>query len=279
MTTMGSPVLRYVIDSDSLEKAIDISTNSAKNFLLHDSTLFSEYKEFKDAISDFKESLEGIVSNQRKIVIIIDELDRCKPTFAVQLLEIVKHLFDIKGITFIFMLDIEQLSYLIKTIYGQEMDATGYLCRFFDYITRMPKPSVLTYIENSIEGVELFKKCSSEDSINFIDFFCDLCQYFILSLRDIDTIICSYKIMVDTFLYEYSYLEAHCQYLFYLTLKYKDVTEFNNIFLKEQISTSIQKVDFQDFPCIKESLGNITTMIEDLQYKIITEQSREGVRD
>lgn len=117
MTTMGSPVLRYVIDSDSLEKAIDISTNSAKNFLLHDSTLFSEYKEFKDAISDFKESLEGIVSNQRKIVIIIDELDRCKPTFAVQLLEIVKHLFDIKGITFIFMLDIEQLSYLIKTIY------------------------------------------------------------------------------------------------------------------------------------------------------------------
>lgn len=87
--------------------------------------------EAKDAISDFKESLEGIVSNQRKIVIIIDELDRCKPTFAVQLLEIVKHLFDIKGITFIFMLDIEQLSYLIKTIYGQEMAAAGYLCRFF----------------------------------------------------------------------------------------------------------------------------------------------------
>lgn len=123
--------MENVIDSDSLEKAIDISTNSAKKFLLHDSTLFSEYKEFKDAISDFKESLEGIVSNQRKIVIIIDELDRCKPTFAVQLLEIVKHLFDIKGITFIFMLDIQQLSYLIKTIYGQEMDAAGYLCRFF----------------------------------------------------------------------------------------------------------------------------------------------------
>lgn len=268
-----------VIDSDSLEKAIDISTNSVGKFLLHDSTLFSEYKEFKDAISDFKESLEGIVSNQRKIVIIIDELDRCKPTFAVQLLEIVKHLFDIKGITFIFMLDIEQLSYSIKTIYGQEMDATGYLCRFFDYITRMPKPSVLTYIENSIEGVELFEKCSSEDNKNFIDFFCDLCQHFILSLRDIDTIICSYKIMLDTFLYEYPYIEAHCQYLFYLTLKYKDVAEFNNIFLKEQISKSIQKLDFEDFPCIKESIGNITTIIEDLQYKIITEQSQEGVRD
>lgn len=267
------------IDADSLEKAIDMSTNSVGKFLLHDSALFNNYKEFKNAISDFKESLEGIVNNQRKIVIIIDELDRCKPTFAVQLLEIVKHLFDIKGITFIFMLDIEQLSHSIKTIYGQEMDATGYLCRFFDYITRMPKPSVVTYIENSLEGVQLFEECSNEDEKNFLDFFCELCQYFVLSLRDIDTIISSYKIMLDTFLYEYSFVEAHCQYLFYLTLKYKDVVEFNNIFLKTQITNNIQKVDFKGFSCIKESIGNITTIIENLQYKIITEQSPVGIRD
>lgn len=250
------------IDADSLEKAIDMSTNSVGKFLLHDSALFNNYKEFKNAISDFKESLEGIVNNQRKIVIIIDELDRCKPTFAVQLLEIVKHLFDIKGITFIFMLDIEQLSHSIKTIYGQEMDATGYLCRFFDYITRMPKPSVVTYIENSLEGVQLFEECSNEDEKNFLDFFCELCQYFVLSLRDIDIIISSYKIMLDIFLYEYSFVEAHCQYLFYLTLKYKDVVEFNNIFLKTQITNNIQKVDFKGFLCIKESIGNITTIIE-----------------
>ena len=115
---------------------------------------------------------------------------------------------------------------------------------FFDYITRMPKPSVVTYIENSLEGVQLFEECSNEDEKNFLDFFCDLCQY-----------------------------------LFYLTLKYKDVVEFNNIFLKTQITDNIQKVNFKRFPCIKESIGNITTIIEDLEYKIITEQSRGGVRD
>lgn len=49
--------------------------------------------------------------------------------------------------------------------------------------------------------------------------------------------------------------------------------------MKEQISTSIQKLDFEDFPCIKESIGSITTIIENLQYKIITEQSQEGARD
>lgn len=134
--------------------------------------------------------------------------------------------------------------------------------------------SLLLFFEKTYVTLKL-----KYDNKNFIDFFCDLCQHFILSLRDIDTIICSYKIMLDTFLYEYSYLEAHYQYLFYLTLKYKDVAVFNNIFLKEQISTSIQKLDFEDFPCIKESIGNITTIIEDLQYKIITEQSQEGVRD
>lgn len=47
-------------------------------------------------------------------MIIIDELDRYKPTFAIQIIEIVKYLFDIRGITFIIMIDIEQLGYSIK---------------------------------------------------------------------------------------------------------------------------------------------------------------------
>lgn len=64
-----------------------------------------------------------------------------------------------------------------------------------------------------------------------------------------------------------------------MTLKYKDVFEFNNVFLKNQVTKNIQKVDFKNFPCIKESIGNLTTVVEDLQYKIITQQNQTGVRD
>lgn len=266
------------IDPDSLDEAIQQSAGSIKDFFLHNNSMFSQYKEFQNEIENFKAYLSEAVSKDKKIVIIIDELDRCKPTFAVQLLEIVKHLFDVNGITFLFMLDIEQLSYSIKTIYGHGMDATGYLCRFFDYITRMPKPNIRQYITDSMEGILLYDSCGDEDFINLVDFFTDICESFVLSLRDIDTIICSYKIMLDSFLREYEFLDAHCQYLFYLVLKYKDAEEFNNVFLKNRPSEKIRKLSFNDFHSVKESIGNITRLIEDLEYKIITEQYRDGVK-
>jgi predicted KAP-like P-loop ATPase len=67
----------------------------------------------------------------------VDELDRCRPTYAIQTLELVKHLFNVPGLIFIFALDIEQLSHSVQTVYGQNMDAQGYLCRFFDYFMMM----------------------------------------------------------------------------------------------------------------------------------------------
>lgn len=266
------------IDPDSLDEAIQQSAESTKDFLLHNNSLFSQYKEFRDEIENFKSCLSDAVSKDKRIVIVIDELDRCKPTFAVQLLEIVKHLFDVNGIVFIFMLDIEQLSHSIKTIYGHGMDATGYLCRFFDYITRMPKTNIRQYIENGMEGISLYSSSSGEDLINFVNFFTDVCEKFVLSLRDIDTVICSYKIMLDSFLNKYEFLDAHCQYLFYLVLKYKDAEEFSNIFLKNNPSKEIKELSFNEFPSIKESIGNITQLIEDLDYKVITEQFKDGVK-
>lgn len=53
-------------------------------------------------------------------------------------------------------------------------------------------------------------------------FFVELYDAFELSLRDLDTIIQSYKIMLDNFLSEYTMVAAHIIYLFYLTLKYKN---------------------------------------------------------
>lgn len=266
------------IDPDSLDEAINKSAGSAKDFLLRDSKLFNDYQEFKRGIEDFKEALLRLVDDKRKIVILVDELDRCKPTFSIQLLEIVKHLFDMSGITFLFMIDIEQLSHSVKTVYGQGMDATGYLCRFFDYIARMPKPDIKAYIHNSFEGVELFDDCKSSDKDKFINFYYELCMRFDLSLRDIDTIICSYRIMLDSFLKEYILVEAHGFYLFYLILKYKDVLTFNNIFLKNNVPEELRRLEFAGFSNIKESLRNVTRTIDNLEYKIISEYYKDGMQ-
>lgn len=86
-------------------------------------------------------------SGLKKLVIIIDELDRCKPLFAIQTLEIVKHFLDVKDVVFIFAVDLEQLSHSVESIYGFGMDASGYLCKFFDYITKFPQSNMLSIIK------------------------------------------------------------------------------------------------------------------------------------
>lgn len=78
---------------------------------------------FKSAIS---EALDG-----KKLVLIIDELDRCRPDYALELLENVKHIFEIENLFIIFSTNKKQLEAMIHKRYGYGMDAEGYLEKFY----------------------------------------------------------------------------------------------------------------------------------------------------
>lgn len=100
--------------------------------------LIKAYEESTQNVRSFKENLHEVVQllgeiNRKPIVIIIDELDRCKPLYSIQVLEIVKHFFDIEGITFILSADYAQLKESIKHCYGVDFDANSYTHKFFDY--------------------------------------------------------------------------------------------------------------------------------------------------
>lgn len=69
----------------------------------------------------------------RPIVFVIDELDRCRPSYAIQLLERIKHYFDIKGLVFVIATDHGNLPSAVKTVYGAHVDGEEYLRKFFDY--------------------------------------------------------------------------------------------------------------------------------------------------
>jgi len=81
------------------------------------------------------------------LVLIIDELDRCRPTFAVAMLERIKHFFDVPGLVFVLALDLKQLNASIRKVYGTEFDATEYLRRFVDLELRLPRASVSDMVE------------------------------------------------------------------------------------------------------------------------------------
>lgn len=74
-----------------------------------------------------------------RLIIFIDELDRCVPSYAVKLLERIKHYFSNEKITFVFSLNMEQMQHTVCQHYGKGFDSHKYIERFFDLTISMPK--------------------------------------------------------------------------------------------------------------------------------------------
>lgn len=235
------------IDVEKAFAEVKSTDNPFKNFLLRQSQELAEINNERESFEKFKQFLAQstayLKENNQKLVVIIDELDRCKPTFAIQTLEVVKHLFDVDNIVFLFAVDIQQLSHSISSVYGQGFDSVGYLCRFFDYIAKMPEPNISNYILDSISSIEALEGMSDlsiyhgDKQKRFYDilqiFFQQIYEVFDFSLRDLDTVIQSYKIMVNNFLFNHDNIEAHMIYIFFLSLKYKQPNLFNLIFINK----------------------------------------------
>jgi hypothetical protein len=112
-----------------------------------------KHKDTKKAIDEFKKNLAGLIktieSNKAglklPLYIFIDELDRCRPTYAIELLENIKHLFGVKGVFFVVATNKDQLCHSIKAIYGNSFDSSAYLGRFFDQEYTLPEPDNLRF--------------------------------------------------------------------------------------------------------------------------------------
>ncbi|WP_249332080.1 KAP family P-loop NTPase fold protein, partial [Pseudoalteromonas rubra] len=96
----------------------------------------------RKAVQDLKQLLSEYseVINRKQIVIIVDELDRCRPNYAIELLETIKHFFEMPGYMFVVATDTEQLGHSIKAVYGSEFDGREYLSRFFNRSAKLPEP-------------------------------------------------------------------------------------------------------------------------------------------
>ena len=107
---------------------------------------FKEYDDYKNNITTLKKSKKDLIElsiekpkhqiyalkKNYPAYIFIDELDRCRPTFAVEMLEAIKHIFDLNGLVIVLSTHTEELQHTIKSLYGSEFNADDYLRRFFD---------------------------------------------------------------------------------------------------------------------------------------------------
>lgn len=83
-----------------------------------------------------------------RLIILVDELDRCRPSFAVRLLEHIKHHFLNDRITFVFSINIDELQNTVKQYYGGQFNACKYLDRFFDLRISLPPADLQKFYES-----------------------------------------------------------------------------------------------------------------------------------
>lgn len=105
------------------------------------------FEEGQRAIKEFRATIEREVKGKDPLFILVDELDRCRPTYAVSVLERVKHLFDVPNVIFVFATNSDELTHTIRAVYGIGFDADRYLLRFFDRTYQFDPPSVRQFVD------------------------------------------------------------------------------------------------------------------------------------
>lgn len=164
------------------------------------------YQQQRDAIDGIKTSLEQfaqLYNGDAKVYILIDELDRCRPNYAIEFLEVIKHFFELKDYVFIIATDTKQLSKSVKAIYGNEFDGKEYLSRFFSRTAKIPKPDLKSFaallIKNSIlaEKIEkMFFLESEQNQDGLAHIFSVVGNLYELSLRRLEQLFSKFESIV-----------------------------------------------------------------------------------
>ena len=119
-------------------------------------------REFTESIGHVAETVSGL-NDGKPLVVAIDELDRCRPTYAIELIETVKHIFSVENVVFILAINSTALAHSAKSMYGAEFDAERYFRRFFDLQFRLPYQSresfanallISTGLQERVEGLQ-----------------------------------------------------------------------------------------------------------------------------
>ena len=180
-----------LLDTDAFfKKAVaDLVSNTIEDAV-------DTYAAERDLIVKFHESLseavEKLAAEDKKdhLIIFVDEIDRCRPTFTIELLERIKHLFNVPKVIFVLSTDKEQLNVSLGAVYGTGINGNEYLRRFIDLEYSLPKPdskAFTNYLYSKFNFDEFFRARNqgelSHEQEHFVKIFENLSELLNLSLR------------------------------------------------------------------------------------------------
>nr|WP_303832694.1 P-loop NTPase fold protein [Snodgrassella alvi] len=243
VSAIGSFISKGHIKADKIaEFATNLNAALAKDQI-------EKYEKSKQVLLEFKQALSRLAecysSNEEKkpLVIFIDELDRCRPDFAIEVLEKAKHLFNVDNIIFVLATDKTQLGHSIRAVYGQGLDVNSYLRRFidFDYLLPLSNRKYITHLINkfSLGKYLLLKETHYIEPKSFLE---NMVDKYNLTLREQEAFCNIFNIIVrtkDNAWFDH-WVIIICIFLIILKLKFPDIyknleNKNNSDFLDETI--------------------------------------------
>lgn len=245
------------VDTQGIKEAIENITKGVTDIFENE---VNEYAEKKKGIAEFRTSLSEFIANTNKgkpLIFIVDELDRCRPDYAVAILEQIKHFFSVPNIVFVLSIDKEQLGNAVRGVYGSEqIDADEYLRRFIDVEYSIPEPEAekyCNYLHNYFGFDEFFKSDFRRkhhelnyDSTEFIKISKILFKNSNVSLRQQEKIFAHARLVLRSFP-ENNYVIPSL-FLLLIYMKIIDNTLYDKIRLKQ---LSILELQQEFINCIK----------------------------
>lgn len=182
----------------------------ASNYVGHKAirTIFNRHKSFDEDITSYcdqKETLQQFRSELQKfitencedkpLIFFIDELDRCRPDYAVEFLEKIKHFFSVDNIIFVISVDKKHLAESVKGHYGSaNIDTDEYLRRFFDIEYDLPEPELKNFCEYVFKRENLDGIQTDKEKDILLDIILMLIQNENITLRQIERYIAQLKL-------------------------------------------------------------------------------------
>ena len=214
---------------------------------MHQSTS-SNVNEFKSQITQLLALIYNGQDKNKPFVIFIDELDRCRPLYAIEFLERIKHLFGVKRLIFVLCVDKAQLAESIKSQYGN-IDTDNYLRRFIDLEYQLSAGNLENFCKIKISDFRL-KYLLEEKEMHrgiviqnsFEKFFFMQVRIFNTPLRAIEQIISRLNIVCKTITPRL--LEIRLEpMMFLIFIKYHDSKIYYDLIAgKEQGKLEIKKL-------------------------------------
>ncbi|WP_165721349.1 MULTISPECIES: P-loop NTPase fold protein [unclassified Pseudoalteromonas] len=202
---------KYLVDDSAAGREVVkiLFETSPKDFL---TSVKKDHEEQVEAIKSIRKEL-GLLAEVLKqthgkelpVIVLIDELDRCRPNYAIEMLEVIKHFFTTKNFVFVVATDTTQLQESIKSVYGFNFDSNTYLKRFFNREARLAEPDHKHYLNlhdfsfSEYAGkVDMYPVIENTLNVTIAKYVEWMAKVYDLSLRDIDQLIDKFKACLRT---------------------------------------------------------------------------------